>query len=109
MRDFLKWTALTFGCLLVFLGVCWIAQGADFFLYKWFAPKYEQVRRETFEQSKAYNQGMIQELENLCLEYGKADPEHKAAIASVVRHRYADFDDARVPSHLQSCLANMRR
>ena len=46
-------------------GLTWAVQGNDFFMYKVFAPKYEQVRRTTFEQSKAYNQGMVQELQNM--------------------------------------------
>ena len=44
------------GIVVVCLGFGWIATGNDFFLYKVFAPKYEQVRRETFEQTKSYNQ-----------------------------------------------------
>ena len=35
----------------------WIATGNEFFLTKTFAPKFEAVRRTTFEQSKAYNEG----------------------------------------------------
>ena len=51
--------------IILLLGLGWLVTGNDFFLFKVFAPKYEQVRRETFEQSKAYNQGMIQELQNM--------------------------------------------
>ena len=42
--------------LALFMGLGWVAQGNSFFMYKFFAPKQEQVRRETFEQSKAYRQ-----------------------------------------------------
>jgi hypothetical protein len=51
-----------FGALLGILGLTWVFQGNDFFLTRFFAPKYEQVRRETFENSKAYRDGMVQEL-----------------------------------------------
>ena len=66
--------------------------GNDFFMFKYFAPKMEQVRRETFEQSKAYNQGMIQELQNMQFEYIQADSIHRAMLSSTILHRAADYD-----------------
>lgn len=90
------------------LGLTWIVQGNDFFLYKTFAPKMEQVRRETFEQSKAYTQGQIQELQNMWFEYVKANPEQKAALASIILHRAADFDENRLPSDLKSFITTLR-
>ena len=57
------WMLLAVLLVGVVCGVGWLAQGNDFLLFQFFAPKYEAVRRETFEQSKAYNQGMIQELQ----------------------------------------------
>ena len=50
------------------------------------------MRRETFEESKAYNAGMIQELQNMQFEYVKAAPEQKDALASIILHRVADYD-----------------
>ena len=97
--------------VVVVLGLTWLGQGNDFFLYKVFAPKYEQVRRETFEQSKAYNQGMVQELQNMQFEYVKASPEHKAALASIILHRAADFDlnQPSVPADLREFIEQLRR
>ena len=102
--------AVFVAAVLVLTGLGWVVQGNDFFLYKTFAPKYEQVRRETFEQSKAYNQGMVQELQNMQFEYIKADEAHKAALASVILHRAADFNmsDSRVPSDLRQFVAELK-
>lgn len=99
------------GVIVLLLGLNWLFQGNDFFLYKTFAPKYEQVRRETFEQSKAFNQGMIQELSNMQFEYVKAAPEHKAALASIILHRTADFDldQPQVPNDLRVFIAELRK
>ena len=93
------------------VAITWAAQGNDFFLYKTFAPKYEQVRRETFEQSKAYNQGMVQELQNMQMQYVQADDAHKAALADIILHRAADYDmnDSRVPSDLRRFVADLKR
>jgi hypothetical protein len=97
--------------VVVLLALTWAFQGNDFFLYKTFAPKYEQVRRDTFEQSKAYNQGMIQELQNMQFEYVKATPEQKQTLASVILHRAADYnmDDPRVPVDLRQFVQDLRR
>ena len=97
------------GVLVVLLGLTWIFQGNDFFLYKVFAPQYEKVRRETFEQSKAYNQGMIQELQNMQFEYIKADQEHKKALASIILHRAADYDENKLPPDLRDFIQQLKR
>jgi len=92
--------------LLIVLG--WGLVVNDFFMTKTFAPKYEQVRREVFEQSKAYNQGMIQELQNMQFEYIKADDNHKQALASIILHRAADFDENKLPYDLKQFIQNLR-
>ena len=53
--------------MVLVIGLSWIVQGNEFFLYKVFAPRTEAMRREVFEQSKAFNQGMVQELQNMQL------------------------------------------
>lgn len=93
----------------VLMGLTWVIQGNDFFLYKVFAPKYEDVRRETFEHSKAFNQGMIQELQNMQFEYIQADESHKAALASIILHRVADYDESKLPADLRSFIQQLRR
>lgn len=98
-KDFCAGITVFVALMVAILGVTWIATGNECFLYKFFAPKIEQVRRDTFEQSKAYRQGMVQELENMQFEYIKATPEHKDALASVILHRAADVpEDAMTPS-----------
>jgi len=91
------------------LALIWVVRGNDFFLYRTFAPKYEQVRRDTFEQSKAYRQGMVQELQNMQFEYVKAAPSQRDALASVILHRAADVDEGVMPADLRSFVAQLRR
>lgn len=86
----------------------WLAMGNNFFLYKFFAPKQEAVRRQVFEQSKAYNQGMIQELQNMQFEYIKADTAHKAALASVILHRAADYDENQMTADLRQFIHDLK-
>jgi hypothetical protein len=94
--------------IIVMLGLGWLFTGNDFFLYKYFAPKQEAVRRETFEQSKAYNQGVVQELQKQYLEYASATPEAKEALASVVLHQVADYPEDKLPAHLKTFVLKLR-
>ena len=100
-------------CILGFallLGLGWVVQGNDFFLYQYFAPKQEAVRREVFEQSKAYNQGMIQELQNMQFQYvQEKDEKTKAALASIILHRAEDYQEDKLPTDLRSFIGDLRR
>lgn len=85
--------------LLVLLtaGLGFAAQGTDFFMFKVFAPKYEQVRYDTFKQSQAFNDGMVQQLEKERLEYLRAKAtDERDAIGSVVLHQFAGYDTSRL-------------
>ena len=92
----------------VVIGISWVLMGNDFFLYKYFAPKTEAVRRTVFEQSKAYNQGMIQELQNMQFAYYQADTNHQAALASIILHRAADYPNDKLPSDLYNFIQKLR-
>ena len=94
---------------LEFIGLTWLVQGNDFFLYKAFAPKYEQVRRETFEQTKSYNQGMVQDLQRMQFEYIKADSEHKEALATVILQVSADYPEDSMPPTLRQFVQQLKR
>lgn len=87
--------------LVVILGFTWLIQGNDFFMYKFFGIKYENVRREIFEQSQAYNQGMIQELQNMEFDYQTADKEHKAALADIFLRRAGYYGFDKLPPDLK--------
>lgn len=79
--------------LIALFGLTWIVQGNSFFMYQVFAPKYESVRRNTFEQSRAFNEGMAQELQRMWLDYNHAtNADEKSAIRSLVVHRVAGYD-----------------
>lgn len=104
----MKTILATIGFLIAIFALGWIIQGQDFFMFKVFAPKYEQVRRETFEQSKAYNQGMVQELQNMQFEYEKASPEHKAALRSIILHRAADYPPDKMPPDTAAFIQSLK-
>ena len=52
------------------------------------------VRREVFKQTRSYNEGKEQELIKYRLEYIRAKTDvEKKAIASTIRHAFADYDE----------------
>jgi hypothetical protein len=73
----------------------------SFYLYSYFAPKYEQVRYDTFKQSQSYNDGMLRDLQDLRMEYVKANDEQKAAIKYIAIHRFSVYDIDRLPVDLR--------
>jgi hypothetical protein len=79
----------------------------DFTLAVFFNPKFEDVRRNTFERSKSFRTGAIQELQNMQFEYIKADPAHKKALADIIRHRAAEVPADAMPTDLQSFISNL--
>ncbi len=97
------------GFFLMALGITWVVQGNDFLLYRVFAPKAEAARRETFEQSKAYNDGMAQELRAMQIDYIKGTPDQKRAIGSVVLHRVAGVELGNMPSDVRAFVSDVKR
>lgn len=106
MRAFIG--ALIGGVIFV-LAVSWLVEGNDFFLFQYFAPRRAAVERKVFEETKSYNQGMIQELENMQFQYEQADDAHKEALRSIILHRAADYDVDKLPPSLRSFVAGLRR
>ena len=94
--------------LALLCGLGWIVASNDLAMRKVFAPAHEQVRRETFEQSKAYKDGMIKELEAMQFEYVQAAPEHKAALRSLIINRVAGFPEEQLPSDLRNFISNLK-
>ncbi len=94
--------------LVVIFSLDWIVMGHNFFLYKFFAPRQEAVRREVYENTKSYHQGNIQRLNSLCTEVTKTDDDHKALINDTINHEFAEWNMNDVPDYLHSCLINAR-
>jgi hypothetical protein len=96
------------GVLCGILALGWVFQGNDFFMYKVFAPKYEAARRQVWEETPSYNQGMKQELENFRFQYEQASPESKAALASIILHRAAAYGEEKLSPDMQDFVRKLR-
>lgn len=108
MKNVVKTVLLFIGSLLAVGLVAFAVRGTDFFLYRWFAPREEQVRREVFEQSRAYREGMQQEIQSMAFQYQTTDDAHRGALASMILHRVADYDIELLSSDLRSFVTRLR-
>ena len=106
--NILKGIALTIVILIGLALIGWASTGFNLALFSYFAPKFEQVKRNTFEQSKAYNQGMTQELDQNMQDYNSGNAIQKAGIRSMVLHRVADYPISSLPGYLQQFVEQLR-
>jgi len=94
----------------LFIGVLVIGGSyIGYLAYSFYAPRMEKVRYDTFKQSQAYNDGMIRDLENLKMEYTKANDEQKAALRAIVVHRFSVYDIDLLPNDLQVFYNSINR
>ena len=80
----------------------WVSTAHELIFQSFFNPKFEDVRRNTFERSKSFRTGAVQELENMRFEYIKAAPEHKKALADIIRHRATEIPIDAMPADLSA-------
>lgn len=81
----------------------------SYWAYSFYAPKYEQVRYNTFKESQTYNDGMLRDLQNLKMEYIKANDEQKGALKAMILHRFSVYDVDRLPYDLRSFYAELQK
>jgi hypothetical protein len=81
-REALEWSFT--GALSFLIAIVVLAFGGHF-IYRTLAPANEAVRRETFENSKAFIDGNIGELRNYRLDYAKAVREGNVDQARLLR------------------------
>lgn len=104
----MKYIAIVLLAIVAITGLGWFFTANDLAQTRIFAPKFEDVRRTTFERSKAYRQGSAQELQNMQFEYEQADAEHKAALRSIILHRAADMPADAMPTDLYAFIQSLR-
>ena len=106
---------LLVGILAVVLGLALIlsfAFGTEWLGLKWkgyFAPKHATVERAVFKETRSYNEGKLQDLTRLRLQYLRAkSADDKEALASTIRLQFADYDEEKLPNELRVFLSQIK-
>lgn len=82
---------------------------AGYYGYRFFNPRYEEVRRTTFEESKAYNHGMLRDLQDLRMKYIESDVQTRTQLRGIILHRFAAYPEDRMPNELRSFYRELKR
>ncbi len=79
-------------------------------MFRFFAPKHENVRREVFENTKSFVKGKTQDLAQYYAEFSKAKTEEdRQIVREIIKMQFADFNASRINSpKLRTFLTNMR-
>lgn len=72
-----------------------------------FNAEREAQRTKVFKESQAHTDGMKLQLNNLYMEYQKADDAGKIGIANATRDIFAAVDTTDYPEHLQAFLTKV--
>ena len=94
--------------LVIVVALGWAIEGNNFAMIKYFSPKREAVRRQVFEESHSYNAGTWQSMRKYQLEYVKATPSQKDAIASIALQEINGYDEAKLPADVRAFVNELR-
>lgn len=81
--------------LLGLISVLALTFGLNYFglvQFRFFAPKYENARREVFENTQSYVEAKRQSITKHFDEFRKASADDKVAIRAMVLQEFANFD-----------------
>ncbi|PQJ35613.1 hypothetical protein BSZ35_14290 [Salinibacter sp. 10B] len=79
-----------------------------YYLYRWAAPRYEEVQRQTYEESRQHVEGTVQDLMRYRVKYQSAESDHKSAIRQLVLRRARDLDSSDMPTNLRQWVDSLR-
>lgn len=91
--------------LLVGLAVFTLIGGWSMIVGREFSKYGEETRRQVQEGSRAYQEGMAQNLDKLCLEWERTG---NSAVAQSIRHRAAGYN-GELPDYIQQCVNLARK
>jgi hypothetical protein len=95
--------------LVLLYAVGFLATGSDLIIYRFWAPKQENARRQVFEHTQSYVDGKIQNISQQCFAYHNADGAQKEALAGEIRNEAATIDIDKLPIDAAVCVAEARR
>lgn len=93
---------------ILIVGITFGGNALGLWQYSFFAPKYENVRREVFENTQSYIESKRQSLTNYYDEFRKADNTEKLAIRKLMLQEFANFEIENLTSIQQAWYKEMQ-
>lgn len=84
----------------------WVVEGSNFVFYRFWAPKYEDARRDIYTHTQSYRKGSADRLASLCRQWN-AQPDDTMLKAEIA-NEMSDLNTTDVPDYLQGCLSRAR-
>lgn len=110
VKDAAKAGGAGLGMVVLVLGAIIGTSFLGFFLYSFFAPKYEGVRRDVMIESRYYSEVTVRRLYDLKRQYEtETTPTAKQTIAMSARHEFSIFPQDRLPADLRVWMAQIGR
>jgi hypothetical protein len=109
MKPFIIGAGLIIGSVFVAGGIDFLATGESFLMYKYWAPKQENVRREVFENTDSFVRGKIAHIAQLELDYEQSQSTaQKGALRRMVLTEAAEVDNSKLPASEQEFISSLK-
>jgi hypothetical protein len=95
--------------LLIVLGVAVLVGGSygGLYMFKVFAPQWEDARTDVYRNSKSYVEGTIRDLRKLKREYEKADESQQSTLKTIIFQRSDELDYDQLPGDLRRFIESL--
>jgi hypothetical protein len=93
----------------IVLGVAVIVGGGygSLYLFKTFAPQWEDARTDVYRNSKSYVEGTIRDLRRLKREYEAADESQQSTLKTIIFQRSDELDYDQLPGDLRRFIESL--
>jgi hypothetical protein len=90
--------------LAVGFGIRYVALQSNTF----FSPQERALENKVWKESEQYNDGMVRDLENLRMDYLKANDTQKDALKAVILHRFAGYNEDKLTPELRQFYRQLK-
>ncbi len=99
-----------FAFLMAMYVIGFLVTGGDLAIYKFWAPKQENARRQVFENTQSYVEGKIQAISQERLAYENAAPgsSQQSSLRTMIISEASTVDNSKLPPDLQAFISRLK-
>jgi hypothetical protein len=95
------------GALVLLVGLVIGGGYGSLYLFKTFAPQWEDARTDVYRNSKSYVEGTIRDLRRLKREYETADESQRSTLRTIILQRSDELDYDKLPGDIRRFLETL--